>query len=387
MLYRKQGLDIPFICISSRVGEEEAVGMIRAGAHDFVMKLHLERLPVVVEMELALAEKRRHQKQVAKSVGHLAAIVEGTDNAIIGKDLSGVILSWNRSAEAVYGYTAEEMIGENISTLVPPEKSGEMSFIFEKLREGRRVERLETLRLHKDGKQIDVSLTISPICDDLGRVIGASSITRDISERRRREQERLKLIEELQHALAQVKLLSGLLPICSYCKKIRDQNGQWHQMESYIREHSEVSFTHGMCPDCTRQFFPSMKSTDRRAAPAEHQELAQSTKPSWLHALLSAVRTVWHTNNACYWPIQPCLQLIPTTAGRANDIESPQRCVRSKYFPTRPNPQSSAPPSKCGRKRGRSNCIPPSRFSAVPSSRHPKRRTLSILLTPFLRCR
>jgi PAS domain S-box-containing protein len=255
-LYRKQGLDIPFICISGKVGEEEAVGMIRAGAHDFVMKLHLERLPVVVELELALAEKRRQQKQVARSVRHLAAIVEGTDDAVIGKDLSGTILSWNRAAEVMYGYTTGEMIGENISTIVPPEKSGEMESILEKLRDGKRTERFETLRLHKDGKLIDVSLTISPVCDDLGRVIGASSISRDISERRRQEQERLKLIEELQHSLMQVKLLSGLLPICSNCKKIRDEKGLWHQLEMYIRDHSEVSFSHGVCPECMKIFYP-----------------------------------------------------------------------------------------------------------------------------------
>jgi PAS domain S-box-containing protein len=261
-LYRNQGLDIPFICISGKVGEEEAVGMIRAGAHDFVLKQHLERLPVVVEMELALAEKRRQQKRVARSVRHLAAIVDGTDDAIIGKDLLGTILSWNRAAEAMYGHTAEELIGENISTIVPPEKSREMSFILEKLREGRSVERLETQRLHKNGNLIDVSLTVSPICDDLGRVIGASSISRNISERRRKEQERLKLIEELQHALAQVKLLSGLLPICAHCKKIRDPDGLWHQLETFIHERSEASFTHSLCPECVRHYFPGMKSMD-----------------------------------------------------------------------------------------------------------------------------
>jgi PAS domain S-box-containing protein len=262
-LYRKQGLDIPFICISGKVGEEEAVGMIRAGAHDFLLKQHLERLPVVMEMELALAEKRRQQKRVAKSVRHLAAIVDGTDDAVIGKDLLGTVLSWNRAAEALYGYTAEEMIGENMSVLIPPEKSGELAFIFEQLRAGGRVERLETLRRHKDGKLIDISLTVSPICDDLGRVIGASSIARDIGERRRREQERLKLIEELQHALEQVKLLSGLLPICAHCKKIRDPDGLWHQLETFIHERSEASFTHSLCPECVRQYFPDMKSTGK----------------------------------------------------------------------------------------------------------------------------
>ena len=252
-IYRKEGLDIPFVCVSGKIGEEEAAGMIRSGAHDFVSKEHLERLALVIEMELNLTDRHRRQKQIAKSTRHLAAIVEGTDDGIIGKDLSGTVLSWNKAAEAIYGYTAEEMIGKNISIIVPPEDSWEVSFILEQLGRGKRIERMETVRRRKDGKLVEVSLTISPIHDDLGHVIGASTIARDISERHRQEEERMKLIEDLERAMSQVEQLKGLLPICARCKKIRDDKGKWKQLEAYFRDHSKVEFSHSLCPECSQQ--------------------------------------------------------------------------------------------------------------------------------------
>jgi PAS domain S-box-containing protein len=252
-IYRKEGLDIPFVCVSGKIGEEEAAGMIRSGAHDFVSKEHLDRLALVIEMELNLTDRRRQQKQVAKSTRHLAAIVEGTDDGIIGKDLSGTILSWNKSAEVIFGYSAEEVIGKNISVIVPPEKSWEIPSILDQLQRGNRIQRMETVRQRKDGKLVDVSLTISPIQDDLGRVIGASTITRDISERHREEAERMKLIEDLERAMSQVEQLKALLPICARCKKIRDDKGVWQQLEAYFRVHSKVEFSHSLCPECCQQ--------------------------------------------------------------------------------------------------------------------------------------
>src|SRR6188474_1979268 len=103
--------------------------------------------------------------------GFLAAIVESSDDAIIGKDLNGIILSWNKGAERLYGYTASEVIGRSISMLVPSEKTDELVMILERVRKGERVQHYETLRLSKDGKQFDVSLTVSPIKDARGEII------------------------------------------------------------------------------------------------------------------------------------------------------------------------------------------------------------------------
>ena len=118
----------------------------------------------------------------------LAAIVTSSDDAIIGKDLNGVITSWNNSAERLFGYTAQEAIGQSITMLIPADRQGEEPEILARLRRGERIEHFETVRVRKDGSQLEVSLTSSPIKDATGRVIGASKIARDISERKQAEE-------------------------------------------------------------------------------------------------------------------------------------------------------------------------------------------------------
>ena len=121
-------------------------------------------------------------KRDDEAPGLLAAIVESSDDAIVSKTLDGVVTSWNRAAERIFGYTAEEMIGQPISTLTTPERADEMLRILERIRRGERIERYETERRRKDGRIIDVSLTVSPVRDKAGRIIGASNIARDITE-------------------------------------------------------------------------------------------------------------------------------------------------------------------------------------------------------------
>ncbi len=114
----------------------------------------------------------------------LAAIVDNSDDAIIGKDLNSIITSWNQGAQRIFGYTADEMIGTSIMRLIPRERQGEEDKILARLRRGDRFDHFETIRVTKDGRQLDVSLTISPIKDAYGKVIGASKIARDITDRK-----------------------------------------------------------------------------------------------------------------------------------------------------------------------------------------------------------
>jgi PAS domain S-box-containing protein len=123
----------------------------------------------------------------------LAAIVDSTDDAIVSKDLTGRILSWNRSAERTFGYSAEEAIGRSIAMLMPPEGADDFFSIIGRIREGRRVEHYETVRRRKDGTIINVSLTVSPVHDEKGKVIGASKIARDITAVRAAERERQRI--------------------------------------------------------------------------------------------------------------------------------------------------------------------------------------------------
>jgi PAS domain S-box-containing protein len=118
---------------------------------------------------------------------HLAAIVSSSDDAIIGKDLSGIVTSWNRAAERMFGYTAEEAIGQSIRLIIPPDRQSEEDEVLRRIRTGRSVKHFETERVRKDGSLIPISLTVTPILDAEGRVVGASKIARDISERKQRE--------------------------------------------------------------------------------------------------------------------------------------------------------------------------------------------------------
>jgi two-component system CheB/CheR fusion protein len=139
-------------------------------------------------------------RQRAEDAGHLlAAIVESSNDAIVSKDLSGIIKSWNKAAERLFGYTAEEIVGKSILVLIPDDRHIEERAIIERIRRGEKVEQYETLRRHKDGGLIPLSLTVSPVKDSQGRIVGASKIARDITERKRAEEQRNILLGEMKH--------------------------------------------------------------------------------------------------------------------------------------------------------------------------------------------
>jgi PAS domain S-box-containing protein len=120
-------------------------------------------------------------------IAKLAAIVESSDDAIIGKDLNGIITTWNRGAEQLFGYSEQEVIGQPVTMLMPPDRVHEEAVILERIRRGERIEHFETVRRRKDGTLLDISLSVSPIIDAHGNVTGASKIARDISERKQAE--------------------------------------------------------------------------------------------------------------------------------------------------------------------------------------------------------
>src|SRR5262245_2196452 len=129
----------------------------------------------------------------------LASIVESSDDAIVSKDLNGIIATWNKGAERLFGYTSDEIIGKPITTLIPSDRRDEEDRIIKRIRHGQRVEHYETIRRRKDGSLIEISLTVSPVRDSHGRIIGASKIARDITERKRREEHISLLAREVDH--------------------------------------------------------------------------------------------------------------------------------------------------------------------------------------------
>jgi PAS domain-containing protein len=147
-------------------------------------------------------------------------------------------------------------IGRPVLLIVPPALHQEAAELLQKLRRSETVEPLETVRLRKDGVPVHVSMIKWAIRDSEGRLIGFSSIAYDITERKKMEEERTNLIAHLNETLSKVKTLSGLLPICASCKKIRDDQGYWQKLETFVHEHSEAEFSHSICPDCMRLLYP-----------------------------------------------------------------------------------------------------------------------------------
>ena len=147
-----------------------------------------------------------HERKLAETVSaQLAAIVESSNDAIISKDLNGIIVSWNKGAQKMFGYAADEVIGKPVTILFPEDRLDEEPRILERLRRGERIEQFDTVRRRKDGREIDISLVVSPIRDMAGKVIGASKIARDISERKRAEVEREELLLKESAARAEAE--------------------------------------------------------------------------------------------------------------------------------------------------------------------------------------
>jgi PAS domain S-box-containing protein len=130
---------------------------------------------------------------------HYASIVESSDDAILSKDLNGVITSWNRGAQRLFGYTAEEAVGRSVTLLIPTERQNEEPMILERVRRGARIEHYETVRQRKDGSSVDISLSVSPIKDEKGKIVGASKIARDITELKRARERQELLLREMDH--------------------------------------------------------------------------------------------------------------------------------------------------------------------------------------------
>jgi len=139
------------------------------------------------------------RKQAEATRAHLAAIVESTSDGVIGKDLNGLITSWNKGAERMYGYTAAEVIGQPIAMLAPAERRHEIQSLIERVRSGGDVRQYQTVRITKDGRQLDISLTLSPIRDERGAIVGVSTIARDVTMLNEAERRIRELTAELVH--------------------------------------------------------------------------------------------------------------------------------------------------------------------------------------------
>jgi PAS domain S-box-containing protein len=191
------------------------------------------------------------RKEAEKALLHYAALVEFSDDAIIGKTLDGHITSWNRGAEMVFGYSRTEIVGKPVSILIPEDRLDEEPGILEKIKLGQSVDHYETIRRRKDGRLIDISVTVSPIRDSNGKIIGASKVARDITERKRLEKEIIEISNREQQRIGQdlhdglCQELAGIELICQVLEqKLAAKSKAESKQVGEIAQHIRRAITH-----------------------------------------------------------------------------------------------------------------------------------------------
>lgn len=161
------------------------------------------------------------------SLQHLKAIIEGSQDAILTKNLDGIITSWNPGATHLFGYSATEAIGRSVTMLIPPDRQDEEPHILSKIRQGERIEHYETIRQRKDGRQVHISLTVSPLHEPDGRIYGASKIARDITRQKLAQEQQRLVLAEMQHRIKNIfSLTGGLIRLCARAAETPEELAQ-----------------------------------------------------------------------------------------------------------------------------------------------------------------
>jgi PAS domain S-box-containing protein len=200
------------------------------------------------------------EAELRQSESTLRGITSSLGEGVLVMDHEGLLRFMNPEAERLLGWRADELVGREVHDLLHLHADGtplpaDKCLTFNVLATGKRGSCEDDLYKRKDGTAFPVACVSAPILRD-GKVVAAVIAFQDISERKRAGAEREKLIAELQEALEKITTLKGLLPICAACKKIRDDRGYWQQIEVYMRNHTDVEFSHGLCPECAKRLYP-----------------------------------------------------------------------------------------------------------------------------------
>ena len=199
------------------------------------------------------------------SKDYVDSIIKSMVDSLIVVNPDATIRTVNQATLNLLGYEEKEVIGKNIAVITSKEEVYRGSGIEELIKNGF-IQAVEKTYLTKDGRKIPVLFSGAVMRDEKGDIQGIVCVAQDITERKQAEEliekslkEKEKLIAELQNALSEINTLRGILPICSFCKKIRDDKGYWNQVESYFKQHSEIVFSHSLCPECTQKHYPDFK--------------------------------------------------------------------------------------------------------------------------------
>lgn len=286
----------PVIMLTGYGHHDLDIKAMKSGAADYLVKGQITGDALERSLRYAI-ERRRAAEALRASQEFARNIIECSLDMIVAVDNDRRITEFNRAAQRTFGYVLEEILGKRVDVLYASPEEGLR--ISEDLLQNQGCTR-EVWNVRKNGEFFPSLLAASLLRDARGQRVGAMGISRDItqqkksevvlrqlhedlerrvrertsqlesvnkqlqsqvSERQRAEQEREQVITRLTDALSKVRTLSGLLPICSHCKKIRDDKGYWNKLEDFVSRHSGAEFTHGICPECTARYFPEAKDS------------------------------------------------------------------------------------------------------------------------------
>lgn len=235
------------------------------------LRRHSERLEEIVKertSKLLLANQHLHEEinerkwaenALRESEEKYRTILQSINEGYFEINLAGNIIFFNEAACRSSKYSTEEIMGMNYQRYFTTASMMKISKMLQEINSGEKPEKSVDFEIIcRDGRIITVEASVTLLYDSGGIPAGFGFVTRDVTERKKIQEERERLITELREALANVKILSGLLPICSSCKKIRNDDGYWEQIESYIKNRSEAEFTHGICPECRKKLYPNI---------------------------------------------------------------------------------------------------------------------------------
>ncbi len=244
--------DIPIIFVTAYADDITIKQAASASPYGFILKpFDSKEIHAVIEMAMV---KHRAKQVLEESKAKFESIFERNPEPSVYLDNNFKIVNINPRFTEYFIYTKEEVKDKFIDDLIVPEESKlEAKDLNVKTSQGYVYH--DTLRKRKDGVLVPVSISSAPIMIK-GKAAGSFVIYKDISKQKEAEAEREKVITDLKQALEKVKTLSGLIPICSHCKKIRDDSGYWQKVEEYLSQHSDVDFSHGICPECLKKYYP-----------------------------------------------------------------------------------------------------------------------------------
>jgi PAS domain S-box len=250
----RQNRDIPIIFLTAYSDDLTIESSAEAEPYSYLIKPFNEN-DLNAAIKIAII-KHKAARKIKESQMKFETLFKYNPEPTAYLDSKFRIIDINDRFTDVFGYSEENAKNKLIFDLVVPENKTVESKALG-ARRNETVQNFRTERRSKSGKIIPVIISSSPVIID-NNFAGTIVTYRDISELAKAEEEKEKLIADLQKALVEIKTLSGLIPICSHCKRVRDDGGYWDQVEHYISKHSDVNFSHGICPDCMRQYYPEM---------------------------------------------------------------------------------------------------------------------------------